>query len=266
MRKTYIHTVYILIFFLICHPQTHAQRTKSSLSAGEQRKSEKGLKDNRSFFYFINPSVTNLGNNDEKKIFREAAQRDIIAQILYMKFLFHESWIEIRKSQKLLIELYTKMLKKDIKITKDLLNSFAPEVIRSRDHLSRSYLKLGYRDSTLSGTYRIMADNYHPRLYSLRLYKYVEALKLAKHSKRYAFLSILRAKSEKKHVNVLSHVSYSRLKKMIVSLSSEKKDYYTLLHSDNYFKYSGSISLYDKIWEEQDLFDIREYREYLKIR
>ncbi|MBN1531973.1 MAG: hypothetical protein JXA20_04865, partial [Spirochaetes bacterium] len=54
----------------------HAQRTRSSLSAGEQRNAEKGLRDNRYFFFFINSSVTNHGTDEEKRIFTEAIRRD----------------------------------------------------------------------------------------------------------------------------------------------------------------------------------------------
>ena len=59
--------IVIFIFMTTINPG-YAQRTKSSQNAGEQRKAEKGLKDNKYFLYFIDPSVTNFGGDEEKKI------------------------------------------------------------------------------------------------------------------------------------------------------------------------------------------------------
>ena len=161
--------IIISLIFISHNSDLYAQRTKSSLKAGEQRFAEKGLKDNRRFFYFINSSVSNFGNSKEKSIFKEAIQRDLIAQLLYMKFLFHDSFVEVRRSQKLLVDIYKKTLVKDIINTKKLLNRFANEVIKSEKFKARHYLKLGYRDVAHSKMHMMMADNYHPKLFSHQL-------------------------------------------------------------------------------------------------
>jgi hypothetical protein len=185
----------ILLLSIMASPLTGvAQRTKSSNKSGEQRNSEKGLNDNRYFFYFINSSVSNFGSDEQKKLYREAIQRDMIAQILYMKFTFHESFIEIRRSQKLMIDLYRTVLDQDIGGSQKLLNGFAPDIASRKDATSRHYLYMGYRDLALSKQYFLMADNYQEALYSMRLYKYVHAIKLAKHARRYALLAALESK------------------------------------------------------------------------
>ena len=196
-RNIYQIILLPLLLILLMTP-LHSQRTKSSLSAGEQRYAEKGLKDNRYFFYFINSSVSNLGSDEEKKIFKEAIQRDLIAQILYMKFSFHDSFVEIKHAQKLLIDLYKKTLQNDIDTTMKLLHSFAPEVVKKKSKKARHYLSLGYRDVAIARQYLLMADNYRQTLFSMRLYKYVRAIKKAKHGKRYAFLSIIETRQMRK--------------------------------------------------------------------
>jgi len=294
----------ILLLLTVLAPGLHAQRTKSSLSAGEQRFAEKGLKDNRYFFYFINSSVSNLGSEKEKKIFKEAIQRDMIAQILYMKFSFHDSFVEIRKAQKLLIDLYRQTLKRDIATTKTLLNSFAPEIINKNKRRPRHYLSLGYRDAAVARQYLVMADNYRETLYSLRLYKYVKAIKRAKHGKRYAFLAALESKqlrvdsaelkkevdklyremhsmddSDKKMKEYrhriyeaklkvlkakreLGYLSFDELGELITKISSDKKDFYTLLHHDNYYMTKDGKSFFDLTWDKPELEEIKEYNEY----
>ena len=212
--------VALLLLVLFFPPGVmRGQRTKSSQSAGEQRSAEKGLKDNRYFFYFINSTITNLGTEDEKKIFREAIRRDMIAQLLYMKFMFHDSFVEIRKSQKLLIDLYRIILDKDLKMTKAMLNEFAPSAVRSKDHRARHYLWLGYRDVTDAAIDMGMADNYRESLFSMRLLKYVRAIKKAKHGKRYAFLSSFESSLPLGYKKEWHLLSFDELQARIADLS-----------------------------------------------
>ena len=257
-----------ILFFLLISLLPYygfAQRTKSSLSAGEQRHAEKGLKDNRYFFYFINSSISNLGSDEEKAIFKEAIQRDIIAQLLYMKFQFHDSFLEIRKSQKLLIDLYRLTLKRDIKITRELLNGFAPRVVESGNDRARHYLKLGYRDVVHSNSDMLMGDNYRENLYSMRLYKYTRAIKMAKHGKRYAFFSLFESGIEPSaKINKWGFLSFEELEKKIVESTEDNKDYFQTIHYDNYYRARADKSFYDSIWENPLLNEIPEYSEYLK--
>ncbi|HOW81389.1 MAG TPA: hypothetical protein PK573_02410 [Spirochaetota bacterium] len=243
-----------------------AQRTKSSLSAGEQRYAEKGLKDNRYFFYFINSSISNFGTEEEKTLFREAIRRDMIAQILYLKFLFHESFVEIKRSQKILIDLYRTVLKRDIGMTKDLLDDFARGSIKSGKYRSKHYLKLGYRDVTEARIFFKMADHYRATLYSMRLYEYVKAIKDAKHGKRYAFYSKLESVSPDDIKREWGHFPFDDLEKKITGLSEEKKDYYAAIHYDNYYRARTGKSYYDMIWENPQLEEIPEYQDYLGLR
>jgi hypothetical protein len=248
------------------HP-TLSQRTKSSMSAGKQRNAEKGLKDNRYFFYFINTSITNLGTEEEKKFFKEAIQRDIIAQQLYMKFMFGESFDEILKTQKILIHLYRRLLGRDIDMAMRLLNGFAPAVLKTEKFLSRHHLRLGYRDAADARIDMVMADNFRETLYSMRLYRYAKAIKKIKHGKRYAFYSLIEAQSPRERKKEIGHLSFDEQKKLIAENSrDDQKEFHLLIHADNYYKSRDDKSLYDRVWEKPDLFEIKEYQEYLKMR
>jgi len=265
--KNHSYFIYLLVILILLNINPlYSQRTKSSLSAGEQRSAEKGLKDNRYFFYFLNSSVSNLGTNEEKALYREAVQRDLIAQQLYMKFLFHESFIEVRRSQKLLIDCYRLALKRDINATGNLLNEFAAEILNGGDARSRNYLHLGYREREVARQFFVMADNYRESLYSLRLYKYLKAIKNAKQAKRYALLAMVinRTPAADRHKQVL--ITFKDIMDRIPSVAGERKAEITRLHYDNYYLAEEPPSLYDRVWDKPQLNEIPEYKEYLKIQ
>ena len=244
----------------------YSQRTKSSLSAGEQRSAEKGLKDNRYFFYFLNSSVSNLGTDQEKSLYKEAVQRDLIAQQLYMKFLFHESFVEVRRSQKLLIDCYRMALKRDIKATGNLLNEFAAEVLHGDDARARNYLHLGYREREVALQFFVMADNYRESLFSMRLYKYLKAIKNAKQAKRYALLAMITSRTSTPDEYKMVLITFKDILDQIPRVAGERKAEMTRLHYDNYYLAEEPPSLYDRVWDKPNLNEIPEYKEYLNIQ
>ncbi|TAL35804.1 MAG: hypothetical protein EPN93_09350 [Spirochaetes bacterium] len=240
-----------------------AQRTKSSQSAGEQRKSEQALKDNRYFFYFINSSITNFGSDQEKQLFKKAIQYDILAQILYMRFQFRDAYIEIRKSQKLLIDLYGMTLTRDLSGSKKLLDEFAPQAVTSKDNRSRSYLWLGYRDQKTAEINQMIGDNTTVSLYSMRLYQYAKAIKMAKHARRYAILSRIEHQipPEKRQYN--RPLTYDEVDTQLSVVNPrERVDYFKKVHMDNYYKVTNNRSFYDEIWEKPSLIELDEYSTY----
>lgn len=244
-----------------------AQRTGSSQNAGEQRFAEKGLKDNSYFFYFINTSVSNFGSEEAEEIFEEAIRRDIIARQLYMKFLFHESFQEVKAAQKLLIKLYRKTIINDINIARNLLNEFAAHVIHSDSSRAREYLRLGYRDTENAIIEMQMADNFRETLYSMRLYKYTRAIKNAKHSRRYAFHAMTTVQSDELFFEP-GRLSFEKQAELIetISDSPEKQELYRTIHMDNYYLVKDEPSIFDRVWADPRLSEIPEYEDYLKIR
>ena len=248
-------------------PDLHAQRVKSSTKSGEQRKAEKGLKDNRYFIYFLNSTVTNYGTEKQQTLFRETIQRDIFSQFLYMKYLFYESFMEIRKCQKNLINMYKEFLTQDIVMTKHELDTFAPKVISSKDPLARLYLRLGYRETVSTSIEMGMADHYRETLYSMRLYKYVKAVKRVKEAKKYAFLAYMRASQtndERQSKKVLSFDEIN--KKMSSLLPADEADRITTMNYDAYYRSKKPKSFYDTVWENPDLESLEDFKLYLKTK
>ena len=281
-----ITTALVLLIIAGAAGPLSAQRTKSSARAGEQVKAEKGLKDNRYYFYFINSSVTNFGSDQDRKSFREAILRDIISQMLYMRFLFRESYIEIRKSQKLLIDVYRSTLERDIENARLLLNGIVPSVFESNDKDALLYLRLGYRDLNVAKIYLGMGDNITEKLYSMRLYKYVEAMKTAKHGSRYAILGMIAVAESKtaaadtrgimRSFNALTaglqeavdeydrrNLSFNTIKNRIMKHSpAGDREKYLTVHYDSYFRARDKKSFYDEIWDKAEVNTIEDYQQY----
>ena len=176
----------------------------------------------------------------KKKVFKEAFQRNLISQLLFMKYLFRESYIEIRKAQKLLIDLYRTALLRDIDSVKSLLNEVAPGAVESKRAGSTHYLGLGYRDMRVAEVYMMMADNYTGSLYSMRLYKYVEAIKLAKHGRRYGLLALIESRIDPEEKRQFENPNYEQIKEKLAKYASKGKlEHYNLLHLDNYYLSTG---------------------------
>lgn len=242
----------------------HSQRTKSSLSAGEQRHAQRGLKNNLYFVAFINSTITNSGTEQEKEIFTEAVQRDLLARIVYMKFQFHEAFTEIKKSQILLIGLMKILTNRGTAEATQLLNEFAPHVLKSKDNAAKKYLSLGYRAANESGKVALIADNLPERNYSIRIYEYIKALKLAKYARRYAIVAMIEYQLEPEKKGKAPYNDYEKKAGLINTYLKDDAERLLKMHSDNYYKIDNGSSFYDMIMSKPELEKIPEYEEYRK--
>ncbi len=262
----------VMVMFLSFQNTLIAQRTKSSQSAGEQRKAEKGLKDNERFFYYINFSVSNVSVEEERAICRKAILYDMFAKFLYMKFKFKNSYENIRKTQELLILLYRMVLHREIDEGKKLLDTVSPGPILKNDYISKHYCNLGYTNNEQARMYMIMADSYRTTLYSMRLYKYIQALKKAKQAKRYALLAYVAFNHKgsngrlenKPNVGNEPYI-YSYMKTKIESVNDEnEKNYMLKVLADSYYRLINNYSFYDDVWSNGSLQELPEYADYQK--
>lgn len=256
--------VIVSLSAILLNQTVYAQRTKSSLSAGNQRHSEKSLKDSRYFFYFINTTVSNSGTDEEKKIFTEAMRRDLLARMLYMKFAFNPAMTEIIRSQQLLVTLFSTIALREIDAAKKLMNDHAPEVLKSGYPSAKKYMSLGYRSADWAGKVMIMSDNLQENNYSIKIYEYVKAIKNAKYSKRYAIISLIESRIPPEKRGRINYNKYKTVKELIEKYVPDKKEKLLFIHSDNFYKIETSESIYDKIIASPELDNIPEYKNYIK--
>ena len=257
-------TASTFILLLVLTQTVYSQRTKSSLSAGNQRHSEKSLKDNVYFFYFINTTVSNSGTEEEKSIFIEAARRDLISRMLYMKFSFNPAMNEIRTTQKLLITLCSRIAVRETESATALLNEIAPEVIETKNKTAKKYMSLGYRAVDTAEKVMIMSDNLPEKNFSIRIYEYVKAIKNAKYSKRFAIIALIESRIPLEKKRRINFNKYDIVKELIDLYIPENKDKYNRIHSDNYYKVDPSASVYETVISNPELDKIPEYKNYIK--
>ncbi len=256
-------TLIIFCIFISCTVSLYSQRTKSSLSAGEQRHAERSLKNARYFIEFLDSTVSNSGTDEEKNLFIEAVRRDTISRILYMKFAFHDSFTETKKSHIIIIQLLQKLIARETSGARELLNDFAREVFKSGISQSKKYIALGYRSLKWSEKTGIMADNFTESNYSIRIYEYITALKRAKYAKRYAILAIIHCRIEPWHRLKADYGSFDKIQNYINKYLSDMKDKITPIHRDNYYMLNNT-SQYKYLINSPGLEEIPEYKEYLR--
>lgn len=258
----------LIAFLLLLDGQgqfVYATKSSASIKAGEQKKAEKGLKDNKKFLYYINASVSNTGSVKDKELYTLAVKHDIVARFYYLRFSFSESFAQIRTAQEILIKLYRSNITAEVDRATIYLNRIAPEAVYSRDPRARLYLRLAYRNAKHAGIYKNMADHYKLTLYSMRLYKYVEAMKKAKEAKRYAVSAMLQIEIEDKHLLEREYHSYDDIVKLIKKNSRDDiKEESQAFHADSYYRFTGE-SLYQKVWDDPSLETFDPFKEYLDL-
>jgi len=167
----------------------------TSHSAIDQTYVERIIKENRDFIEFIDYGVTNFSPASKNELFT-IYQKHFNAEVAFLQGEYKRSFDNVYDSQKDMVTLYEKLLIDFyLEDSKNILDNIAPEIIRSKDPIARQYLTLGYRDRTLARTHYTVGEASHPKLYSYKIFKYVDAINMARRAKRYGFIAIYTSQS-----------------------------------------------------------------------
>ncbi|HOT45624.1 MAG TPA: hypothetical protein PLM53_14355 [Spirochaetota bacterium] len=161
----------------------------------DQTTTERILKENKRFVEFVNVCVTNFAD-DKKEDLRKAYEKHFNADVAYLQSDYRRSFKRVYASQGEMERIYRELVKNYyLEDSKMILDRLAPGIIRSKSARARLYLTLGYRDRTVSWTHYTVGDASNPKLYSYKLYKYVDAIKMARRAKRFAFLALFESQT-----------------------------------------------------------------------
>jgi hypothetical protein len=161
-----------------------------ALASTDQTTTERILRENKRFVDFINICATNFAET-KKDDFRKAFEKHFNADIAYLQSDYKRAYRQVYASQGELEKLYHDIVKDSyLEDSKTILDKFAPGIIRSKNARARLYLTLGYRDRTVGYTYYTIAEASNPKFYSYKLYKYEDAIQMARRAKRFAFLAL----------------------------------------------------------------------------
>jgi hypothetical protein len=176
----------------------------------DQTTTERMLKENRDFIEFMDVCVSNFGKDrirQYREKFFEIYQFHFNAQVFFLQSDYKNAFTNVRLSQGKHTQLYAEILK-DIYLedAKDILDKFAPYIIRSKNTRARLYLTLGYRDRAVSKNFEKIGNASRPKLFSYKLHKYVEAIKFARRAKRYGFLALYESLDNKTKRDIYVHL------------------------------------------------------------
>ena len=161
----------------------------------DQTTAERILRENRYFLEFIDVSVANFGQTDDKNKLIEAYTHNFCANLQYLQGNYVKTYKKIKFSQELLKDLYLRIVDKYYaRDTRAMLNISAPIIVQAKDKKAQLFLRLGYRDLETSNQYRMFGYNYNRFLYSNKIRYYIDAIKRARRGKRFAFLALLESK------------------------------------------------------------------------
>ncbi len=179
-------------------------------SFSDQTTTERILGENRDFIEFVNICLTNFGKDripDMEKKFFDVYQYHFNGQVSYLQSDYKNAFYNVRQSQKKNVSLSSEIIQKVyLEDAKVILDRMAPEIIKSKSSRARLYLTLGYRDRAVGRNYEVMSDASNPRLYSYKIFRYIEGVKLARRAKRYGFLSLYESRDLKTKRIIFNHL------------------------------------------------------------
>ena len=175
-------------------------------SYSDQLTTERILKENRYFVNFINVSVTNFA--DEKRdIFKNAYEKHFNGEVAYLQSDYKRAFKRVYASQGTMVKLYEDIVRDHyLEGAKTILDTLAPGIIMSKNDRARLYLTLGYRDRTVSWTHYVSGEASNPKLHSYKLFKYEEAIKMARRAKRYGFLALFESQIPEVKIRIYNNL------------------------------------------------------------
>ncbi|WP_061209365.1 adhesin OmpL37 family surface protein [Leptospira borgpetersenii] len=228
----------------------------ASNSATHLVRVERGLKTNEFLIRALNSSISNLGSESDKALYKRVVQHHVETNQLYFQFDLERSYSELKRTQDLLVILYSDLIEAGNKTIRSELNSLGQQVVRGTEAKPKKHLELGYRELAVAEQKKIIADNTRPYLQTIKLELLYESLKLLKQSRKYVvllsmeYLSDFPPDPEKEDflgiLNEINRAMFSR------------KDEFAKIHFDNYFyTYSGE-NLYDTYWRDPALEELEK--------
>jgi len=157
---------------------------------------EKILEENRYFLMFLNSGISNFAKPEHVQIFQSALNEHYQAHKEYLSGHYKITHQHIRSSHLILKDLYADVIQQYyLADTQLLLEKNSAMIIESKDARAEHLIRLGYRDLKVAEIYKNKGFAHNKQQYSTKIYFYIDAIKYARQSKRYAFLAIIESQT-----------------------------------------------------------------------
>jgi hypothetical protein len=167
---------------------------------------DRQLKENKSYIEFLDFCVTNFGDKQKDRFF-DIYEMHFNADVSFLQSDYKRAFNNIYKSQGKQADLLTDILSSVyLEDSKMILDRIAPGVIKSKNAAARLYLTLAYRDRAMSRSMQIMGEAAHPRLFSAKINRYIESIKLARRAMRFGYLALLESRDIETKKYIYAHL------------------------------------------------------------
>ena len=227
---------------------------QESTKATRLNQVEFGLKANREFITVLNATVSNYGDEKDRKIFRRVIQHHIFSDILYHQFDLDNSYAELKRAQNLMILVYDRVLKKNRNYLHSVFMNMGPDVIRGENRKAKSYLYLGLRELRAADQKKIRSDNTRYRLQTAKLNLLQESLKILKQSGKYAVLLGLILRSD--YEVYPENTDFESVRREVFSAMRPLLGTYGLIHFDNFYKIYKDEDVFYNVWKSPELQEL----------
>jgi len=177
----------------------------SANSFADQLTADRAIQENKEFIEFMDVPLSNFGEK-YKEAFKDIYQIHFNAEVAYLQSDYNRAFRNVYESQKKQADLYSQVVREYLDETKKFLDSISPEVIKSKNKKARLYLNLAYRDREVARTHHTVADASNPKLCSNKIYKYIEAIKVLRRARRYAFLAMFESQTDETKKKIYNHL------------------------------------------------------------
>ncbi len=180
--------------------------TPSAFSSADQLTVERILAENKSYIEFMDACITNFG---EAKVsqYKEIYQMYFNAEVAFLQSDYKGSFKRIYSLQGKFAELISDVLKNSyLESSKDILDQLAPEIIKSKNTRAKLYLTLGYRDRAVAYNYFTIGTASNPKLFSYKIFRFIESIKMARRAKRYGFYALYESQTDEMKMKIFNHL------------------------------------------------------------
>jgi hypothetical protein len=243
---------WIVVFLVLITIPRHA--SDQSNKATQLIKVTMGMKDNYQFLKMIGPSVSNFGDEQDYKIYKRALQHQVETELLQLQMELGTAYEEMRRTQKISLELYYRILDANIdRVEFELirLTKVANGLEKTQTH---HYLQMGFRELAVAKRKLLIARNTHPQLFLIKLQDCSFALKSVKQAQKYIILLGLLHDGEYESEDEKD--SFEAMKMEIQRVFLEKSDKYLRFHYDTNFMTYDNRDLFEEIWNKPDLEEL----------
>lgn len=201
-----------------------------------------GAEENYLLVRSLDSSIIHLGDANEKLEYRNIIDEYLRFKSLHIQGKYGDAYLAVRSTQYQLIQLYDKILTKNITLVRSELELLGRKSRDKEKTQTKAFIRLALRDVSEAEQKLVMARNIRPYLYLLKLREMLFALKILKHAGK--FVISLNLLHDGQYMDSIEFYDFDTMEsELIRGFGPSSK--YLAMHYDNAFLPFGEPSIYE---------------------